>query len=591
MLLRYGAPVDDLNYYNLYEEEDPIAYGASPLMEAIMAKNGPTIEYLLSTRELQDGSCYDPAALCAAVDQNLIYIVDLMVSRRQEFKKFIESGFSAKSQSIISRWEGTALITAARQELPLFEDLLQDLSAMPLEAYSLMHFTAEYATTPMTDMSRMNFQFQITHHLDLISAAIRDRVTTPYIQRFIRRGAFVTIVSLKEAVPRSDMALLRLLLSHLSESEVSCKLDSTADSTGNLARTDENHSVNLSKVLSIAATMPDMTALNILLSHEHFLGTLEGSCGADHLASAGQLGHIENMASLLEKGANINACTTYMGFLDTVLETTAFFGRLDATKFVLDKNLTIEGEARRHYVNAVRMAQEQCHYAVANLIKSHGGWTRWDQDMLELFERTWSQMNVDGLYRRRFCCLEVDISEVAELGTTSHSASDGVLGQCHETEEPPTVVSNAADRDFDRWLSSLTSPQGVRAMETSLDSIAVVPTTPADVPGTPEEIRLGANEGLLDGEAGTIAECFFPDSFTMGEDSGDGSSVAGGSHGIWPAVVHEDEPILMASGGGISSTELDSCFVANEDIGDTLDLGLGLEWLGNEIDGTGSGLE
>jgi ankyrin repeat protein len=92
---------------------------------------------------------------------------------------------------------------------------------------------------------------------------------------------------------------------------------------------------------------------------------------------------------LINLGANVNAPGARM-YGRTALEGAAENGHIDTVRLLLEAEASIEGDGRKQYWRAVRLAEQNAAYATANLLKSIGGWTEFDsmcatKDILEDF--------------------------------------------------------------------------------------------------------------------------------------------------------------------------------------------------------------
>jgi ankyrin repeat protein len=70
------------------------------------------------------------------------------------------------------------------------------------------------------------------------------------------------------------------------------------------------------------------------------------------------------------------------------LEGAAEHGHIDTVRLLLETGASIEGNGRKQYGRAVRLAEKNAAYATANLLKSISSWTDFDsqyatEDILE----------------------------------------------------------------------------------------------------------------------------------------------------------------------------------------------------------------
>lgn len=99
--------------------------------------------------------------------------------------------------------------------------------------------------------------------------------------------------------------------------------------------------------------------------------------GVTTLQAASIKGYLGIARKLLELGADCNApAAPYHG--RTALEGAAEHGRIEMIHMLLNQGVKTEGKESRQYYRAIKFAHKQCHYAAANLLRGHRGWT--DED-------------------------------------------------------------------------------------------------------------------------------------------------------------------------------------------------------------------
>ncbi|KAL2816444.1 ankyrin repeat-containing domain protein [Aspergillus cavernicola] len=99
--------------------------------------------------------------------------------------------------------------------------------------------------------------------------------------------------------------------------------------------------------------------------------------GATALQLAAIQGYLVIARRLIELGANINAAKAKFNGR-TALEGAAENGRIDMLHLLLSEGARIEGDDRKQYTRAVRLAEMNGHQAAAKLLRSHGNWTELD---------------------------------------------------------------------------------------------------------------------------------------------------------------------------------------------------------------------
>lgn len=105
-------------------------------------------------------------------------------------------------------------------------------------------------------------------------------------------------------------------------------------------------------------------------------GFMEGGCTALQLAVSG--GNLKMAMLLLDHGADANAPPAVSGGR-TAIEIAAELGFIDMVALLLP-HICFQGHARLHLVRAAVYSSQNCHYAIANLLKQG----RWTEEDLEL---------------------------------------------------------------------------------------------------------------------------------------------------------------------------------------------------------------
>lgn len=165
--------------------------------------------------------------------------------------------------------------------------------------------------------------------------------------------------------------------------------------------------------------------------------------GATALQWASLKGHIEIARFLIEVGADCNAPAAKTNGR-TTLEGAAEHGRLDMVKYLLHSGVRTEGVSRRQYFRAIKFAEGETHYAVAQLLKDHRQWSVEDHDR---FRNTCICQRCKG----GLCCdiarryvdgdgdSTMDVVQ-EEVANAKHKSVDGLA---HEADGY-TVATNAA---------------------------------------------------------------------------------------------------------------------------------------------------
>ncbi|KAI0167287.1 ankyrin repeat-containing domain protein [Pestalotiopsis sp. NC0098] len=104
--------------------------------------------------------------------------------------------------------------------------------------------------------------------------------------------------------------------------------------------------------------------------------------GLTALQAAAGSGHLDLARQLVNLGANINARRAVWDGL-TCLEAAAQEGRLDMTQFLLDAGATTTGKGQLQYVRAVKLAREEGHSAVAQILRKHRHWDESDEALFQ----------------------------------------------------------------------------------------------------------------------------------------------------------------------------------------------------------------
>ncbi|KAI1737635.1 ankyrin repeat-containing domain protein [Xylaria scruposa] len=103
--------------------------------------------------------------------------------------------------------------------------------------------------------------------------------------------------------------------------------------------------------------------------------------GATALQFAAMKGYIGLAKHLLDLGADVNAVgDTEHG--STALETASKHGRLDVLELLLSHGALITGSGRYQYFRSVVRANRQRHQTAANLLRSKGGWSEEDEELM-----------------------------------------------------------------------------------------------------------------------------------------------------------------------------------------------------------------
>jgi ankyrin repeat protein len=112
--------------------------------------------------------------------------------------------------------------------------------------------------------------------------------------------------------------------------------------------------------------------------------------GATALQFAAVQGFIGIARRLLAEGADVNAGRAPKEGR-TCLEGATEHGRLDMLHFLLEHGALIEGQGRRQYIRAVKLAEWNAHSTIATYLRAHGQWTDLDsqQAALETREVDW----------------------------------------------------------------------------------------------------------------------------------------------------------------------------------------------------------
>ncbi|KAK3323145.1 ankyrin repeat-containing domain protein [Cercophora scortea] len=100
--------------------------------------------------------------------------------------------------------------------------------------------------------------------------------------------------------------------------------------------------------------------------------------GITALQGAAIGGHLRIATRLLEANADVNAKGSKQ-YGRTALEGAAEHGRLEMVVLLLEKGAGITGVHRNQYTRAVKLAEEEGHYALAKMLKSRGGWDESDE--------------------------------------------------------------------------------------------------------------------------------------------------------------------------------------------------------------------
>ncbi|CAG8908658.1 unnamed protein product [Penicillium egyptiacum] len=110
--------------------------------------------------------------------------------------------------------------------------------------------------------------------------------------------------------------------------------------------------------------------------------------GATALQFAAIQGYIGIARKLLDAGASVRAPRAER-YGRTAIEGAAEHGRLDMVQLLLNEGVLIDGNDRIEYIRAIKLAQQNCHYAVATLVKSFSDWTEVDSACYEkqVFDR------------------------------------------------------------------------------------------------------------------------------------------------------------------------------------------------------------
>lgn len=114
--------------------------------------------------------------------------------------------------------------------------------------------------------------------------------------------------------------------------------------------------------------------------------------GMTALQFAAIQGYIRAARKLLDAGASVQAPRAER-YGRTAFEGAAEHGRLDMVQLLLNEGVLIEGNGRIECIRAIKLAQQNCHYAVATFLISSPDWTEGNCLILKRFYVGW-----DGLY-------------------------------------------------------------------------------------------------------------------------------------------------------------------------------------------------
>ncbi|KAI1736286.1 ankyrin repeat-containing domain protein [Xylaria scruposa] len=153
----------------------------------------------------------------------------------------------------------------------------------------------------------------------------------------------------------------------------------------------------------------------------------------DRAAAAGHL-HIARL--LIEEGADINEAL--FEFKDTtVLEVAANNGRLDMIQLFLERGARLDKDMRLHYVQSVRVAMKQGHFAIADHLKQCGSWGEMDQHLLDILGTLeWRMKN--AAYNKH-----TDIWRIQD--DKGHTIVIGPFPQMKQTEDDQGSVAPLGD--------------------------------------------------------------------------------------------------------------------------------------------------
>lgn len=133
--------------------------------------------------------------------------------------------------------------------------------------------------------------------------------------------------------------------------------------------------------LQMAVGLKDLDMVNCLLNAGADVNAAPGySGGATALQIAAMWGYLGLAKHLLGLGADVNAAGAEISGR-TALEGAAEYGRLDMLELLFSYGASVTGTARFHYVRAVMLATRRGHFAAVELLKSHGGWSKADEDL------------------------------------------------------------------------------------------------------------------------------------------------------------------------------------------------------------------
>ncbi|KAK2737513.1 multiple ankyrin repeats single kh domain-containing protein [Colletotrichum kahawae] len=104
--------------------------------------------------------------------------------------------------------------------------------------------------------------------------------------------------------------------------------------------------------------------------------------GSTSLRIAADEGYFGIVQRLLELGADPNISGAGPLPRRTAIESAAQRGRLDIVQLLLNSGVKTSGCYRRQFVRSVAFAKREGHHAIVRLLKSHGGWTGADEDLL-----------------------------------------------------------------------------------------------------------------------------------------------------------------------------------------------------------------
>ncbi|KAI1127294.1 ankyrin [Nemania abortiva] len=179
--------------------------------------------------------------------------------------------------------------------------------------------------------------------------------------------------------------------------------------------------------------------------------------GATALQFATVSGYLEIARMIIEAGGDCNApAAETCG--RTALEGAAEHGRLDMLKYLLECGTRTEGAFCRQYFRAIKFAEEETHYAAAQLLRDHRVWSGEDH---EIFDRTCLCGYRITFEWCRYCWhehgYEDNSDEVVEIETSDECEVPGVLdnsvnGQVLQTGPVPEILQPAHDDEsFHSW--------------------------------------------------------------------------------------------------------------------------------------------